>query len=159
MKASDYWEEQARDIARVNLELRDEVARLEAERDEEKTLLRFLEEGQPDPFDGELTERADYFIRLARDENAEWQRERDRAEAAEDRVRLLGAANTALIEGVETLRESGRLHAEALSAIDRYSCYGTPWNAYVDVKRIARQALEAALAGSVDTTPEPEEQT
>ena len=31
----------------------------------------------------------------------------------------------------------------ALELIVSYSCMGTPWNAYNDLKRIAREALDA----------------
>lgn len=41
---------------------------------------------------------------------------------------------------METLRE-------ALREIDSYSCYGTAWNAYVDIKRIAHEALAAQESG------------
>jgi hypothetical protein len=42
---------------------------------------------------------------------------------------------------------------EALTAIDRYSCYGTPWHAYMDVKRIARAALAGPPAPAAEGRP------
>src|SRR3954452_11158521 len=37
-------------------------------------------------------------------------------------------------------QEADRLRS-ALREIDRYSCYGAPWDAYVAVKRIAREVI------------------
>jgi hypothetical protein len=41
----------------------------------------------------------------------------------------------------EQLEATVARQGEALREIDNYARYGTPWNAYVDVKRIAKAAL------------------
>lgn len=61
-----------------------------------------------------------------------------RAFAVDENARRWG--NLILEVHDEIVAENERFRA-TLDEISDYSCYGTPWDAYVDVKRIARAAL------------------